>query len=644
MNEHTRFLRKAVDGEGDVGQLAVWDDTRTLTGSDELRVDDNGWLLVKGQRVLTGSIVVGGGGSASGGDGEGIPGPPGPEGPPGPQGETGPAGADGADGAPGPQGEPGPIGPAGADGAMGPSGPQGEQGIQGLTGAQGPMGPQGLPGADGSPDTAAQVLAKLITVDGAGSGLDADLLDGQSSAFYASAASMTTADNLRVLKAGDTMTGPLTIEPVAGQPILALKALTSNPVMQVASHLNGKARWQLLLGDGGPETGGNAGSDLALGAWDDPGTTVTYPLRIVRSNGNINLSGAVAISNTLAVTRGNTAATIAVRSGNAGQFAGIDIGRTGTEGIIGVAATAGNFLGTTAAGDISFSGSPGRLHLGGNDATGLILSSTGASMPLALSVTGATTLAGLTAGAASLSSLGVAGGVTVGGTFMVREATQPSLYLQDTGGATKLQIYHHIPTGRNAFYNQSHQITLEYDGKVTLGTGLCSKAGAAGAFNPTGSVHNFFWNSAVIQAWIDTTNVGNISLTSDYRIKKDVADLPSTWGHVKALRPIKYTQDQYTPPAEIKSRLEEAIKAREAGLEEKAREIEARRPMFVADDVERWGFIAHEVQEALLPTAAEGVKDQADCVQSLNIAPIVATLTKALQEAMARIEALEARQ
>ena len=37
---------------------------------------------------------------------------------------------------------------------------------------------QGPPGADGSPDTAAQVLAKLITVDGSGSGLDADLVRG----------------------------------------------------------------------------------------------------------------------------------------------------------------------------------------------------------------------------------------------------------------------------------------------------------------------------------------------------------------------------------------------------------------------------------------------------------------------------------
>lgn len=40
------------------------------------------------------------------------------------------------------------------------------------------QGPPGPPGSDGSPDTAEQVLTKLQTVDGHGSGLDADTLDG----------------------------------------------------------------------------------------------------------------------------------------------------------------------------------------------------------------------------------------------------------------------------------------------------------------------------------------------------------------------------------------------------------------------------------------------------------------------------------
>jgi hypothetical protein len=49
--------------------------------------------------------------------------------------------------------------------------------------------------------TAAEILAALLTVDGAGSGLDADLLDGQSSAAFATAAQGATADT--ALQPGD---------------------------------------------------------------------------------------------------------------------------------------------------------------------------------------------------------------------------------------------------------------------------------------------------------------------------------------------------------------------------------------------------------------------------------------------------------
>lgn len=42
--------------------------------------------------------------------------------------------------------------------------------------------------------TAADILAKLLTVDGAGSGVDADTLDGQQGAYYLAAASYTAAD------------------------------------------------------------------------------------------------------------------------------------------------------------------------------------------------------------------------------------------------------------------------------------------------------------------------------------------------------------------------------------------------------------------------------------------------------------------
>jgi len=112
-----------------------------------------------------------------------------------------------------------------------------------------------------------------------------------------------------------------------------------------------------------------------------------------------------------------------------------------------------------------------------------------------------------------------------------------------------------------------------------------------------------------------------------------VLDLPSMWDVVKGLRPIKYTQADFTPPAQL-----------EANEKRKAEgQAVAEGPMFRADNIERWGFIAHELQETLIPSASTGVKDSPDHVQSPNPFTVIAALTKALQETMARVEQLEAR-
>jgi hypothetical protein len=83
--------------------------------------------------------------------------------------------------APGDAGPQGPAGTPGAPGANGTPGTPGTAGAQGVTGTAGAIGPTG---PAGSPDTPAQVLAKLGEVDGAGSGLDADLLGGFPSTAY----------------------------------------------------------------------------------------------------------------------------------------------------------------------------------------------------------------------------------------------------------------------------------------------------------------------------------------------------------------------------------------------------------------------------------------------------------------------------
>lgn len=172
-------------------------------------------------------------------------GPVGPQGPQGIQGPVGPQGIEGPVGPEGPKGDKGDTGPRpshswsgtsvrfqNADGTwgtyvnlQGPVGPTGPQGIEGPTGPrpshqwsgtsvrfqqsdgtwgsyvnlQGPQGIQGPKGDQGDPPPADDLLATLKTVDGSGSGLDADTLDGvQASEFLRSNTSDVTTAELGV--------------------------------------------------------------------------------------------------------------------------------------------------------------------------------------------------------------------------------------------------------------------------------------------------------------------------------------------------------------------------------------------------------------------------------------------------------------
>lgn len=100
-------------------------------------------------------------------------------GPKGDKGDKGDIGNTGAKGDQGVQGIQGVEGPQGIQGIQGPKGDQGIQGVQGLKGDKGDKGDTGAQGPAGSPDTGEDILSKLSTVDGAGSGLDSDLLQGK---------------------------------------------------------------------------------------------------------------------------------------------------------------------------------------------------------------------------------------------------------------------------------------------------------------------------------------------------------------------------------------------------------------------------------------------------------------------------------
>jgi hypothetical protein len=152
--------------------------------------------------------------------------------------------------------------------------------------------------------------------------------------------------------------------------------------------------------------------------------------------------------------------------------------------------------------------------------------------------------------------------------------------------------------------------TAFHSGWITAGAGYQTRSGIGGATQ--NNVFNIAWPGGGAHLWIDNVDQGLITVTCDYRIKDNITGLPSMWDRIKALRPISYTLKENK---ELLSR---------------------------AMPDEHWGFIAHELQETLLPSAATGYKDAPNLIQSPDLMALIAPLTSALQEAMARIERLEA--
>ena len=153
-------------------------------------------------------------------------------------------------------------------------------------------------------------------------------------------------------------------------------------------------------------------------------------------------------------------------------------------------------------------------------------------------------------------------------------------------------------------------------GALSTGQILCSgiRSRQGTAANATvANPYNFYWTGTGLQMWIDGSEQGTLSVSSDYRVKKNITtQTASGIDKIKQLRPVNY---EFTDNESLS---------------------------FKGDGVERVGFIAHEVAE-VIPSAVDGEKDAANSVQSLRTIEIVSVLTKALQEAVAKIETLEAK-
>jgi len=149
---------------------------------------------------------------------------------------------------------------------------------------------------------------------------------------------------------------------------------------------------------------------------------------------------------------------------------------------------------------------------------------------------------------------------------------------------------------------------------VLNAVGIASRNGTGG--NCGTNTMNLYWNGSATNLYVDGSNTGVVTVSSDYRIKKNVVtQTANAVARINALRPVLY---------EI------------ADIE-----------MFKGDGTVREGFIAHELA-AVIPSAVDGVKDGLTSdgniqPQTLRLDPIIAVLTKAVQELSARVVALEAK-
>ena len=141
--------------------------------------------------------------------------------------------------------------------------------------------------------------------------------------------------------------------------------------------------------------------------------------------------------------------------------------------------------------------------------------------------------------------------------------------------------------------------------------GIGSHSGVGGAYQ--GNAINFQWNGSAVRLWVDSTDIGSITVSSDYRVKKDIKTQAATaLDRVLQIRPVTYTYADYAPFS------------------------------WKADGVSREGFIAHELAE-IIPSAVEGAKDEPNKVQSLKLDALCSVLVKAIQELKAENDDLKAR-
>jgi len=163
-------------------------------------------------------------------------------------------------------------------------------------------GPQGIQGPAGSANMSGMTAGQIpiaATATSVTSSIPLPLTVAQGGTAATTAAAALT--NLGALPlAGGTMTGTLT----ATANLVLRKATTADSNNIYGNGNGGQSRWVLSLGDGGAESGGNAGTDFNLHRFTDTGAYIGAALQINRATGDATFSSNLTIGGATATKPG----------------------------------------------------------------------------------------------------------------------------------------------------------------------------------------------------------------------------------------------------------------------------------------------------------------------------------------------------
>jgi hypothetical protein len=151
--------------------------------------------------------------------------------------------------------------------------------------------------------TAAQVTAAMPVVATVAPVMDGAATIG-ASGKWADGAHIHPSDTSRVAKAGDTMTGALSINIAGNNSVLTLTRPAGFGA-DLYGQTGASVRWLMRLGDTTAETGANAGSNFVLYRASDAGALIDSPLSINRATALVTVAYNLSANN---VTGGNITA------------------------------------------------------------------------------------------------------------------------------------------------------------------------------------------------------------------------------------------------------------------------------------------------------------------------------------------------